>query len=66
LIPKSKEWKVPLVLSQHPEQAALMMLRVGKGYLIRSELPLEDSTRVMKTMIDGIGLEKLNVSWGNK
>ncbi|HXL73581.1 MAG TPA: hypothetical protein VN963_08160, partial [bacterium] len=51
LIPKSNEWMIPLTLSQHPDQAAIMVLKVGKGYLIRSELNLEDSVNILKSLL---------------
>ena len=51
LIPKSTEWMIPLTLSQHPDQAAIMVLKVGKGYLIRSELNIEDSTTILKSFL---------------
>jgi hypothetical protein len=66
LIPKSTDWKTPVVLSQHPDQAALMILKVGNGYLVRSELALEDSVKALKTLVDETGLERLNAAWGSK
>ncbi len=63
LIPKSKEWRIPLVLSQHPEQGALILLKVGKGYLVRSELTLEDSVGILKSFVDDKTIEELGSSW---
>jgi hypothetical protein len=51
LIPKSTEWMIPLTLSQHPDQAAIMVLKVGKGYLVRSELSLDDSINIIKSLL---------------
>src|SRR6185295_6084037 len=30
LIPKGKEWKIPVILSQHPDQRAVLIQRIGK------------------------------------
>jgi len=51
LIPKSKDWMIPLTLSQHPDQAAIMVLKVGKGYLVRSELDLDNSVNILKSLL---------------
>jgi hypothetical protein len=63
LIPKGGYWKAPLVLSQHPDQGALIIQKIGKGYLIRSELSLEDSTGLLKTFLKPENLEALALSW---
>jgi len=63
LIPKSSEWKSPLVLAQHPDQAALIILKRGQGYLVRSELSLEDSVKLFKAFLDPATLDELGQSW---
>jgi len=65
LIPKSPQWKIPLTLSQHPDQAALMILKVGNGYLIRSEMAIEDSGKVLKSLLAETASEKLSQALGS-
>jgi hypothetical protein len=52
LIPKGPSWQKPLVLNQNPSQAALLMQKIGKGTLIRSELNLADSLSLMTTLLN--------------
>ncbi len=52
LIPKGPSWVKPLVLSQNPSEAALLMQRIGKGTLIRSQLSLADSLSLMTTLLN--------------
>lgn len=59
LIPHGKDWKMPVLLSQHPEQAALIVRKIGNGYLIRSELSLEDSVNTLKALIKDQTREQL-------
>ncbi len=63
LLPQGNQWKAPLLLSQHPEQAALLIQKVGKGYLIRSELSLEDSAGLFRALLKPDTLEALDDSW---
>jgi hypothetical protein len=63
LLPQGSQWKSPLLLSQHPEQAAILVQKVGKGYLIRSELTLEDSLGLLKSLLRPETLEALEDSW---
>jgi hypothetical protein len=59
LIPKGSGWKAPVVLSQHPDQAALMIQKIGKGYLIRSEISLEKAVPTLKALLKANTLENL-------
>jgi hypothetical protein len=52
LIPKGPAWQKPLVLSQNPSEAALLMQRIGKGTLIRSQLSLADSLSLMTALLN--------------
>jgi hypothetical protein len=63
LVPKGNLWQAPLVLSQHPDEAALLIQKVGKGYLIRSELAMEDSLSLLKLLLKPETLEALDDSW---
>ncbi|HEY5037622.1 MAG TPA: hypothetical protein VIJ93_00960, partial [bacterium] len=63
LIPKGKNWKSPIVLAQHPEQSAMIIQRIGKGFLIRSELAIEDSVGILKSLLNGKTLEQMGESW---
>ena len=63
LLPKGNKWQSPLLLSQHPEQAALLIQKVGKGYLIRSELALEDSIGLFKALLKPETMDTLTDSW---
>ncbi len=64
LLPKGSEWKAPLILSQHPEQGAVIIEKIGKGYLIRSELALEDSVSLLKSFLRSDTLAAMDDSWG--
>lgn len=64
LLPAGGQWKAPLVLSQHPEQGAVIIQKIGKGYLVRSELTLEDSIGILKSFLKPDTLEALDDSWG--
>jgi hypothetical protein len=59
LIPQSKDWKSPFVLSNHRDQSALIFQKIGNGYLIRSELALEDSTSLLKALLKPNVLDQL-------
>ncbi len=63
LLPKGTEWKSPLLLSQHPEQAALIIQKIGKGFIIRSELALEDSLSLFKALLNDQTREDMAESW---
>lgn len=63
LIPKGNQWKVPFVLSQHTEQGAVIIQKIGKGFLVRSELNLEDSTGFLKVFLNPQLLQQLNEAW---
>ncbi len=63
LIPKGKEWKSPLLLSQHPDQAALIVLKVGKGFIIRSELALEDSLPMFRALLNDQTRDDMEETW---
>ncbi len=63
LLPKGNEWRSPLLLSQHPEQAALLIQKVGKGYLIRTELALEDSLGLLRALLKPETMDALDDSW---
>jgi hypothetical protein len=63
LIPKGKEWKVPFILSQHPDQGAVLIQKIGKGYLIRSELTLENSIGMLKSLLNQETLDQMEQSW---
>jgi hypothetical protein len=60
LIPKGGRWKVPVSLSQHPDQAALIMQKIGRGYLFRSEIPLEKAIPMLKALLNPKTLISLN------
>jgi hypothetical protein len=57
LIPQGKQWKSPLTLMKHPEQSALILQKIRKGYIVRSELALEDSIGVIKVFLKSENLE---------
>jgi hypothetical protein len=63
LIPKGGKWKSPVVLSQHGDQAALIMQKIGKGFLIRSELTLEDSIPILKSLLSTDLIGDLGAVW---
>jgi hypothetical protein len=63
LLAKGSQWRCPLLLSQHPEQAAVIIQKIGKGFLVRSELALEDSIGLLKTFLKPDSLEVLDDSW---
>lgn len=63
LIPKSNGWRTLLTLSQHPDQSALIIFKSGNGYLIRSELSMESSVRLLKSLLDGSTLDRLSSVW---
>jgi hypothetical protein len=63
LLAKGNQWKAPLLLSQHPEQAAVLVQKIGKGYLIRSELSLEDASGLLRALLKPETLEALAESW---
>jgi hypothetical protein len=63
LIPKGKDWKVPVVLSQHGDQGAVLLQKVGKGFLVRSELTLEDSTPLFKAFLAPDLVSDLGSAW---
>jgi hypothetical protein len=57
LIPQGKQWKSPLTLMKHPEQSALILQKIRKGYIVRSELALEDSIGVLRAFLKSENLE---------
>ena len=61
LVPKGDHWKSPLVLAQHPEQSALLIQKVGKGYILRSELSLEDSIPILKSLLNSENMDNLQI-----
>lgn len=63
LLPHGNQWQAPLLLSQHPEQAALLIQKIGKGYLIRTELELEDLGGLLKSLLKPDTLQALDDSW---
>jgi hypothetical protein len=63
VLPKGKQWRAPILLAQHPEQCGVIMMKVGKGYLIRSELSLEDSIPMLKNLLKDQTLEQLSSAW---
>jgi hypothetical protein len=60
LLPAAKNWAAPLVLSGKAGEAALILCRVGKGSLFRSELSLTDSEKLLKILLKPGTLERLN------
>lgn len=60
LIPRGSRWKIPVLLSHHPDQAALMVQKIGKGYLIRSELSLENAVPLLRAFLSHKTLENLD------
>jgi hypothetical protein len=57
LIPQGKQWRSPLILMNHPEQSALILQKIGRGYIVRSELSLEDSIGILKALLKSGNLE---------
>ncbi|HET9869620.1 MAG TPA: hypothetical protein VFR02_03860, partial [bacterium] len=51
LIPLGGRWEEPLQLAEDPSQAALLAQRIGKGWLIRSQLNLGDSQGLMTALL---------------
>jgi hypothetical protein len=52
LIPKGSRWQKPAFLSQNPSQAALILQKIGNGYLVRSQLALEDSLGLLSALMN--------------
>ncbi len=52
LIPKGSRWQKPVFLSQNPAQGALILQKIGNGYLVRSQLALEDSLSLLTTLMN--------------
>ncbi|HVZ81405.1 MAG TPA: hypothetical protein VHE12_11520 [bacterium] len=63
LIPKGKDWKVPVVLAQHGDQGAVILQKVGNGFLIRSELSMEDSVPIFKALLSPGLVEDMRSAW---
>jgi hypothetical protein len=56
LIPKGNFWQKPLILSNRPVEGAVLAQKIGNGYLVRSQLPLEDSLSMITTLLNHSGL----------
>ncbi|HVM32856.1 MAG TPA: hypothetical protein VMU88_06960 [bacterium] len=52
LIAQGAQWQKPVLLSRDPSQAALLVQKIGEGYLVRSELALEDSMSLMTVLMN--------------
>jgi hypothetical protein len=56
LIPNGDFWQKPLILSNRPVEGAVLMQKIGNGYLIRSQLRLEDSLSMITALLNHSGL----------
>ncbi len=51
LRPLGKGWSMPLVMVQAPETGALILRAVGKGLLVKTELPLDTCRNLFLTLL---------------